>query len=398
MKKKIFPLSIILIYLVVQSSSAQIRTSSYKSPYMKWGKGPSHECNYFPIGVWLQQPKNAGKYREAGINLYVGLWKGPTEKQLSELKKAGMKVICTQNDVGLKHIDDPAIIGWMQQDEPDNAQRVFGVFPARFGSPVSPGKIKNVYKRIKSNDPSRPVLLNLGQGVAWDEWRGRGIRTNHPEDYSEYIKGADIVSFDIYPAASRIKEVYGKIWMVANGVRRLKKWSGRRKIIWNIIECARIYKEKRKAKPKHVKNEVWSSIINGSRGIIYFAHEWKPRFNDAALLSDPEMLKAVTTINRQIRDFAPVLNGPDIYNRVMRKSLNRKVPVDFMVKKYQSSLYIFAAGMQNGRTDVKFTVTGLDERKRIDVIGEGRSIKSGKGFFKDKFTPWDVHIYKINFK
>jgi len=29
------------------------------------------------------------------------------------------------------------------------------------------------------------VLLNLGQRVAYDQWIGRGARTNHPEDYVE---------------------------------------------------------------------------------------------------------------------------------------------------------------------------------------------------------------------
>ena len=44
-------------------------------------------------------------------------------------------------------------------------------------------------------------MLNLGQGVAWDGCYGRGVRTNHPEDYPEYIRGCDLVSFDIYPVA-----------------------------------------------------------------------------------------------------------------------------------------------------------------------------------------------------
>lgn len=47
----------------------------------------------FPIAVWLQSPANAAKYRKAGINLYVGLWKGPTDEQLAELKAQGMRVI-----------------------------------------------------------------------------------------------------------------------------------------------------------------------------------------------------------------------------------------------------------------------------------------------------------------
>src|SRR5690606_13894217 len=47
-------------------------------PYAKWERGPGRTVDTFPIGVWLQAPRNASKYREIGINLYVGLWKGPT--------------------------------------------------------------------------------------------------------------------------------------------------------------------------------------------------------------------------------------------------------------------------------------------------------------------------------
>ena len=39
----------------------------------------------------------AARYKEAGINLYVALWGGPTEAQLADLKKCGMQVICDQN-------------------------------------------------------------------------------------------------------------------------------------------------------------------------------------------------------------------------------------------------------------------------------------------------------------
>src|SRR5947207_10663119 len=58
-----------------------------------------------------------------------------------------------------------------------------------YGPPVSPATVVADYERIKRADPSRPVLLNLGQGVAWDQYIGRGTRRNHPEDYPEYLKG-----------------------------------------------------------------------------------------------------------------------------------------------------------------------------------------------------------------
>ena len=47
------------------------------SPYARWTNGLSSDPNYFPIAVWVQQPSNAERYKEAGINLYVGLWRGP---------------------------------------------------------------------------------------------------------------------------------------------------------------------------------------------------------------------------------------------------------------------------------------------------------------------------------
>src|SRR5947207_8872301 len=84
-------------------------------------KGSLADPSFFPIAVWLQDPANASKYKDVGINVYVGLWRGPTEKQLAELKKHDIRVICRQNAVGLQHKDDPTILAWMHNDEPDNA-------------------------------------------------------------------------------------------------------------------------------------------------------------------------------------------------------------------------------------------------------------------------------------
>ena len=42
--------------------------------------------------------------------------------------------------------------------------------------------------------------------------------------------------------------------------------------------------------------------MHGSQGIIYFVHEFKPKSTDQALLDDPEMLAAVTAINKEIEN------------------------------------------------------------------------------------------------
>lgn len=365
-----------------------------QNPYVKWENGPSHDVDFFPLAVWLQNPAKAKQYIAAGFNTYVGLWKGPTEKQLAELKEAGMKVICHQNEVGIGHIDDPTIIGWMHGDEPDNAQPLPN--GKGYGPPIPPKVIIDDYQKIRAADPTRPVLLNLGQAVAWDGWHGRGVRTNHPEDYPEYVKGCNIASFDIYPVAHSRPQVAGKLWYVPQGVERLVKWTGGDKIVWNCIECTRIQNPENKAAPHQVRCEVWMSIIHGSMGLIYFVHEWQPSFNESALLSDKEMLSAVTQINQQIIRLAPVLNSPTVRDAVGISSENEDVPIAVMAKRYKGTTYLFAVGMRNGRTTASFKIYNLTGRKDVEVIDENRIILSNNGVFKDKFEPWDVHLYRIN--
>ena len=339
-----------------------------------------------------QDPRNAGQYRAAGFNTYVGLWKGPTEEQLAALKAAGMKVICEQNATAREHLSDPTIIGWMHGDEPDNAQEIPG--SKGYGPPIPPATIVEEYDHIRSADPSRPVMLNLGQGVAWDGWYGRGARSRHPEDYPDYIRGCDIVSFDIYPAAHSSPEVAGNLWYVAQGVERLVKWSAGQKMVWNCIECTRI-QSKTKATPSQVRSEVWMSLIHGSMGLIYFVHEWEPKFDEAALLHDPEMLRAVSAINRQIGELAPVLDRPSVGGGVQVTCSDPGVPVDTMLKRQDGATYLFAVAMRSGETTATFRLKGLEGEGTVEVLGESRSLRARDGAFSDSFSAWGAHCYRV---
>jgi hypothetical protein len=348
----------------------------------EWRNGPPRDEAFFPIAVWLQAPRNAERYKEAGINTYVGLWEGPTEEQLAALKKAGMKVVCSQNPVALKSPNADCIIAWMHGDEPDNAQPKEG---GGYGPPIPAESIAADYKRLRAADPTRPVLLNLGQGVAYDNWIGRGVRRNHPEDYAEYLKGCDIASFDIYPVVHDSKEVAGKLEFVANGVKRLRDWSGGRKIVWNCIEASRISNAKAKLTAAQVRSEVWMSIVRGSTGIIYFVHQFKPRFVEASIFDDAELLKGVTEINREIRELAPVLNGPTV------KDATATAPVEVLVKKHGGATYVFAASMDGERARARIKVAGVS----AEVLGEGRTIDVKSGALEDEFGAYGVHLYKV---
>ncbi len=243
-------------------------------------------------------------------------------------------------------------------------------------------------------DPSRPVFLNLGQGVANDEWKGRGPGARL-DDYVGYCQGADIVSFDVYPVAGIGKpDGENYLWYVAKGLDRLRAWCGESRILWNVVETTNISAE-RGVTPYLLRAEVWMSLIHGSRGIIYFVHRFRPSFVEAALLQDPEMLRAVTAINRQIHELAPVLNSPSLAGAVSVSSARPDVPIDILVKRYEDALYIFAVGMRNAATEGTFTIAGLPEAFQMEVLGEDRTLQGTGGTFRDAFQPYEVHLYRI---
>jgi hypothetical protein len=361
-------------------------------PSSSFGRGIPADESFFPIAVWLQSPSNAEKYRDIGINTYVGLWRGPTEEQLDTLDRVGMRLVCGQSEASLRFIDRATIVAWMHGDEPDNAQPL--PFGRGYGPPIPAARIVEDYEELRRVDPSRPVLLNLGQGVAWDGWHGRGVRMNHPEDYPEYLRGCDIASFDIYPASHDRAEIAGKLWYVPKGVDRLRRWSGGTKPVWCCIETTRISNVLRGPTPEEVRSEVWMALIHGARGLIYFCHEFKPRFVEAGLLADAEMARAVGQINAQIRDLAPALNSPDVPNAATVETSNAEVPLDLVVKQRDGATYLFVVAMRERGTTGTFTLPGLTEA-RVEVLGENRSIPLRDGTFRDDFRGYQVHLYRI---
>ena len=239
------------------------------------------------------------------------------------------------------------------------------------------------------------MLLNLGQGVAWDNYLGRGVRRNHPEDYPEYVKGCDIASFDIYPASHEHKDIAGKLWYVGDGVSRLRQWASDRQAVWNCIACTHISNPGARATPAQVKAEVWMSLVRGSRGLIYFVHQLKPKFLEAGVLADGDMVAQIKAINRQIHELAPVLKGPALAKAVVVESSEPAVPVEATVRRHGGATYVFAVAMRNGKTTGTFRVAGLAGKATARVLGEGRRIAVQGGAFHDTFQPWDVHLYQI---
>jgi hypothetical protein len=141
------------------------------------------------------------------------------------------------------------------------------------------------------------------------------------------------------------------------------------------------------------------ALIHGSRGLIYFVHQFKPTFKEAALLDDPEMLAAVTAINRQIHQLAPVLNSPSIVDGVTVKSSAEDAPIAWMMKRRRDATYLFAVNMRSVPTRGSFVVRsstlGIGQPISATVLEESRSMPVRNGELTDEFKPYEVHLYEL---
>jgi len=337
--------------------------------------GRVRDPNWFPLAVWLQDPANAAKYRDLGVNLYVGLWDGPTKAQLDALAAAGMPVICHHNEAGAAHAG-ATIVAWMHNDEPDNAQgrRLRGYAP-----PIAPTKVVADYQALRERDATRPVFLNLGQGAAWDGWHGRGERSGHPEDYPEYLHGCDIGCFDIYPVTHPHRDVQGKLEFVGRGVQRLRRWTLDKKPVWACIETGHVGNAKVRPTPDQVRDEAWLAIACGASGLVWFCHEFEPQFVEAGLLRHTDVAAMVRTLAAELRALAPVLNSPVLADRV---TITSDAPADafaLRVHEHGGRLHGFVAALRAEPLVVHCTVAGGGDGE-VQVVG-GTAVPMRGGTF-----------------
>ena len=375
------------------------------SIYDAWTKGPSKDPSYFMIGVWYQDSVYAPQYKALGINTYVVL--GDSPSGMATLKANGMTAVLSADDsASWTLLSDPAFTCWLLPDEPDNAQftgltiTINGTKYSGFPAPgrIPPASIKSMYDQVKAADTTRPVHLGMSQGIADSNWVGRGTMSDPggwPVAYTTYNTGCDITGFDIYPYVSKGIDY---LRFQALGLDNLKTIYGAgTKPIWNCFECTRVGSLTASfPTAQAMRSEVFTSLIHGSMGIIWFVHEVAPRpFDSIALLHNPTQSAAVKVINQQVAALAPVLNTPSSVGKATATS-STTVSIDIMVKEYNNYIYILSAGMRNGAAVGTFRVNGLTGDSTAEVLGESRSVPVTNGRFIDSFLAWDVHIYKIS--
>lgn len=73
------------------------------------------------------------------------------------------------------------------------------------------------------------------------------------------------------------------------------------------------------------------------------------------------------------------------------------VKLDLLARKSGNALYVFAVNYDERRKPAEATikVAGLPAEASVEVVDEGRTLRSAEGAFRDNFAPLAVHVYRI---
>jgi hypothetical protein len=374
--------------------------------YRNFKNGLPADPAFFPIAVWFESVLDKGNIAldtEAGLNTYVEL---TANSDLQLVRASGMYAIPT--------FESPNASGFALSDEVDmwagpGSTAWTGKYPGE-GPLCTPEESKCGYtvqkERRAVSPPGTMLYANYGKGVAF--WLS-------DEESVEFFKGIqDVVSADTYwftdpsicakgeggaiigytrdltPDECRLAANYG--WTIER-IRTLQK-AGNTTPIWAFVEAGHPFKDSANATTitaPQIRAAVWSSLIHGARGVIYFNHNFGGDCISQHVLRDcgAQVRPTVTALNQQITKLAPVLNSPFLDGATTATG-----PVDTTTKLHDGKVYIFAGANKSTGGPATFhikcggsTAVVLDEDRTLPIVD---------GTFTDTFSDGNaVHLYSI---
>lgn len=361
--------------------------------------------SFFPIGVWFESILNAGDIaldQNAGLNLYVEL-----------TANSDALLLGSDGPFAITSADMPGVKGRLTTDEAD----MWGGPGDAAWTGNTPGQGPICYPEShpcgftimdtlrRQIEPGTLVYANYGKGVtfwATDEEAARFVNAyqdvvsadnywfTDPNICGASEGGRMIGGRPLPEAECRLAANYG--WTV-DRLRSLISPVGSRPV-WAFVEVGHPFSEDSAPTitSSEIRAAVWSSVIHGARGVIYFNHNFGGDCQSQHVLRDecdPQVRPGVTALNRQIASLAPVLNSP-----FLDGVTSTGATVDHMTKVHDGYVYIFAASTQHAAQTASINSACLSGDE-VSVVGEDRTLAASNGTFSDGFRDGNaVHIYR----
>ena len=132
------------------------------------------------------------------------------------------------------------------------------------------------------------------------------------------------------------------------------------------------------------------SVISGSRGIVYFMHEWKPSFREDAIFRYPYAVREVGRLNAEIEQLAPVLNA----GTPVEASIEAATKTVSLVRQHAGAIYVLVAALESKPGRLRIKLPGHVAAAGV-AIGEDRAVPVQDGIIEDDLPAWGVRLYKV---
>jgi len=237
--------------------------------------------------------------------------------------------------------DHPALLCWYVYDEPSGDQ--FEEANARLAL-------------AHELDPSHPALIN------------------YLPDKLEGHQG-DIYSTDVYPIP------HSGVMAAIRAVARMKAAAEQeRKPVWIWLQgTGYAYWMDREPTPRELSCMVYGSLIEGARGIYYFAQV--PRTK--------ECFDEMRALCVEVDTLAPALGSLESAPEV--KCETQQVLCKAFA--HDNRLWVVTTNTQNGAVDAILSLPGA--AGSVEVLFEGRQVQAADGVWKDSFGPYERHVYRL---
>ncbi|PSM48508.1 hypothetical protein C7Y66_14050 [Chroococcidiopsis sp. CCALA 051] len=326
------------------------------------------EKPFFPFGFYYvsyydsEQTKRLNDLRaiaQAGFNtMYVPLDLND-DSFLNESAKLGVQIIGEFNEDPMsvinKYKNNSAIIGWLVADDADNGKK-------------TPEQLSQFNYQLKVADPQRITYLSGG----------------YPKKIGQFVDSADVVGMQSYPVTAEPLSTVN--YSIASAVKAAVPIN--RPVIANLQTFA--WSGGRAPTPKEVRNMTYQSLINGVKGIIYYAYYdgvWnlpdnKTLWNGVKLLV-PEIKQLTSTL--LYGDLIKIATGvSDTYAGIW---------------KYQNKAVVVVINTSSNATKEVTVSLPLQRTTGIETMFAGRP--SGMIVKGDKLSgsikPKDVHVYTFGY-
>ena len=346
---------------------------------------------FFPLGMYWHaiNEKDMAIYADSKFNCLMP-YSSPRPDQMNLAHRHGLKVIYTIKDWYFGTKGCPGFIKRVEDEGPAIRKRVRALrnHPALLAWYLNDELSLTYLDRLKAHqqivaeeDPDHPTWAVLYQVHQIRFYRGT----------------FDVIGSDPYPIG-RKPDDGGRASLAGQWTIETARQLSYARPLWQVPQVfnwKNYWGDDRTDHPRsptyeEMRSMAWQCIAEGATGLIFYSWFDIKRNPDVPFEQQWERLKRIAA---EIDRMTPILLSVEPVPSA--QSLVGKMPrgVHVLVRRHKGKLYVIA--VNDGAGDAKVTYR-LKTTRRINVLGENRTIPPADGGFSDRSERLSVHIYEVD--